>query len=189
MFVQDIDTRKPLSGHRRIRSYGGSRTRGDDRPIPGLLSIDEPSQLGSSPGPMLTSELEVDEKLKQMNQVFLESLEGFEGRRRERRSSPSRRREQDRDGQRSSSEPRGIIRGLSPDGSGNVSRDGESGLRLGRYGNGGGGRGFMLLGRPPLESRNTSTSDVGGTQGSDEVLGRLSLEDDRQESRGQYTTD
>ena len=44
---------------------------------------------------------------------------------------------------------------------------------------GGGGRGFVLPRRPPLESRNTSTSDVGGVQGSDEVLGRLSLEDDR----------
>jgi len=182
VFVQDIDTRKPLSGHRRIRSHDvseGGRLRGDDRPIPGLLSIDEPSTSGSSPGPMLTSELEVDEKLKQMNQVFFESLEGLGGRRRDRRLSPSRRRDGDQDSGRSSSEPGGVIGRLSAEGSGNVSRDSESSLGLGR----GGGRGFILPRRPPLESRSTSTSDVGGVQGSDEVLGRLSLGDDRRESR------
>lgn len=181
MFVQDIDARKPLSGHQRLRSHDRDATetgrrpdRDDNRPIAGLLSTDEEpsaSGSGSTSGPMLTSELEVDEKLRQMNQTFLESLEGLggSGRRRERRSP---RLDVDDQGSERSSE--GLI---GRESSGQASRD--SG------GSGRGRGGFGVPRRPYLDSRNTSTSDVGGVQGSDEVLGRMSFDEDRRRSRGQ----
>ena len=203
VFVQEIDARKPLSGHQRLRSRdrdtmntggrrpsvgggrSGSRSRGggDEKPIAGLLSTDEHHASSSSTWPMLTSESEVDERLRQMNQVFLESLEGLGGRRRERRS-PSRF-EGDDGGSERSSEPDPPLGRMSTEGSGSGSRESAGGV-LGR------GRGFMLPPPPPhhrrprLDSRNTSTSDVGAAvQGSDEVIGRLSLDGERRESRGQ----
>jgi autophagy-related protein 13 len=121
---------------------------------------------------MLTSESEVDERLRQMNRTFLESLEGLGGgRRRERRSSS--RLEEDNGSERSS-EPDPTLGRMSTEGSGGG-------------GGGGGGRGRILPPpRPRLGSRSTSTGGIylGGVQGSDEVLGRLSLDDERRRSRG-----
>jgi hypothetical protein len=188
VFVQEIDARKPLSGHQRIRSLeqetseagrrlggsgsGSGRASRDEKPIAGLLSTDEQE---TSTGPMLTSESEVDERLRQMNQAFLESLEGLGGgRRRERRSSS---RLGEDGGSEQSSEPDPPLGRMSMEGSG--SKDGGGGgAVVGR------GRGQTLPLRPPLNPRSTSTSDVGSVQGSDEVLGRLSLDDDRRRSRG-----
>jgi autophagy-related protein 13 len=100
VFVQEIDAQKPLSGHQRIRSLeqetsevgrrlggsGSGTASRDEKPIAGLLSTDE-QETSTSTGPMLTSESEVDERLRQMNQAFLECLEGLGGgRRREHRS-------------------------------------------------------------------------------------------------------
>ena len=186
VFVQEIDARKPLSGHQRIRSLeqetsetgrrsGGSgrgRASRDEKPIAGLLSTDE-QETSTSTGPMLTSESEVDERLRQMNQAFLESLEGLGGRRRERRSS-SRLGEGD-GGSEQSSEPDPPLGRMSTESS--RSKDG-GGAVMGR------GRGQTFPPRPPLNPRSTSTSDVGSVQGSDEVLGRLSLDDERRRSRG-----
>jgi len=182
VFVQEIDARKPLSGHQRIRSgsrdpTGGSRGDENLKPIAGLLSTDEQDGPGNSntSGPMLTSESEVDERLRLMNQAFLESLEGLGGvggggRRRERRSEDG--------GSGGSSERGGAFSRERSE-----SRDGYGGNGMGR------GRGLVLPRRPRLDSRSTSTSDVGAAvQGSDEVLGRLSLEDDserQRSSRGQ----
>jgi len=195
VFVQEIDARKPLSGHQRIRSHdrytsdpgrrlGGG---GEDKPIAGLLSTEEgsgPGASSSSMGPMLTSESEVDERLRQMNQAFLESLEGLGGGRRRERRSPSRLGggEGD-DGSERSSEPDPPLGRMSTEGSGSrdsgASGSGSGGGIMGR------GRGLVLPPvRPRLHSRSTSTSDVGGVQGSDEVLGRLSLDDERRGSRG-----
>ncbi|KAF8873265.1 autophagy-related protein 13-domain-containing protein [Infundibulicybe gibba] len=81
VFVQDIDSRKPLSGQHRIH-----RQREDDRsqepgPRPSHhwdIGI-RPAQRTSPHGPMLTSEVEIDEKLKRMNEAFLASLKGLGG--------------------------------------------------------------------------------------------------------------
>ncbi|KIM80296.1 hypothetical protein PILCRDRAFT_822785, partial [Piloderma croceum F 1598] len=182
VFVQEIDARKPLSGHQRIRSLeqetsdtgrrlgggGSGRASRDEKPIAGLLSMDE-QETSTSTGPMLTSESEVDERLRQMNQAFLESLEGLGGgRRRERRSSS--RLGGDDGGSEQSSEPDPPLGRMSTDGSG--SKDG-GGAVIGR------GRGQTFPPRPPLNPQSTSTSDAGSVQGSDEVLGRLSLDDER----------
>ncbi|KAF7969472.1 hypothetical protein HWV62_27261 [Athelia sp. TMB] len=94
MYLQDIDARKPLSGrglrHGRARTEIGKADEGveeevrdrreEDRPpIPGLLSTEETTPVGepSAGGAMLTSESEVEERLRQMNQAFLQSLEGL----------------------------------------------------------------------------------------------------------------
>jgi autophagy-related protein 13 len=194
IFVQEIDARKPLSGHQRIRSRdrgaGGSSSRSPssrvEQPIAGLLSTDEQDE---SSGPMLTSESEVDERLRRMNLAFMESLEGLGGgggRRRERRSSsskPGMGGEGDDGSDGRSSEPDALLLGrMSTEGS----RSRDSG------GSGGGGvmgrgRGFVLppTTRPRVDSRSTSDVNLGGVQGSDEVLGRLSLDDERRRSRGQ----
>ena len=188
--MQEIDARKPLSGHQRIRSHDRDATatgrrlggggRGDNHhQIAGLLSTDEHASLSTAP--MLTSELEVDERLRQMNRVFIESLEGLGGRSRERRSSSAAPSGEGDYGSERSSEPDPPLGRMSTEGS----RSRESGSGVGG-GNGTGGRlgrgrGLVLPPRPRVDSRSTSTSDV---QGSDEVLGRLSLDDERK-SRGQ----
>ena len=99
MFVQDIDSRKPLGGRLRSRERETTETRqpfgpsgSETTPVAGaLLSTDDhPNASGSdsTSGPMLTNESDVDEKLRQMNQTFRESLEGLGGaRRRERTTS------------------------------------------------------------------------------------------------------
>ncbi|KAK0493578.1 autophagy-related protein 13-domain-containing protein [Armillaria luteobubalina] len=79
-FVQDIDARKPLSGRHRLHSQS-PRQAFPELPRPqkdegGLLLKQETI---SPPGAMLTSEGEVDEKLRKMNETFLASLEGLGG--------------------------------------------------------------------------------------------------------------
>ncbi|KAG7440201.1 uncharacterized protein BT62DRAFT_938268 [Guyanagaster necrorhizus] len=79
-FVQDIDARKPLSGRHRLHSQS-PRQAFPVLPPPqkeegGLLLKQEAI---SPPGAMLTSEGEVDEKLRKMNEAFLASLEGLGG--------------------------------------------------------------------------------------------------------------
>jgi autophagy-related protein 13 len=151
-----------------------------DKPIAGLLSTDS----GTGTGPMLTSESEVDERLRQMNAAFAESLEGLGGRRRERRSSSSAVRGGSGSGSERSSEmdPQMLLGRMSAEGSG--SRDGGGSAGAGVMGR---GRGMTLPPRRPLlESRSTSTSDDAHLgQGFDEVLGRLSLDEERRRSRGQ----
>jgi hypothetical protein len=58
---------------------------------------------------------------------------------------------------------------MSAEGSGNKHGGGAVMVR---------GRGQTSPPRPPLNPRSTSTSDVGSVQGSDEVLGRLLLDDE-----------
>ncbi|KII85697.1 hypothetical protein PLICRDRAFT_45046 [Plicaturopsis crispa FD-325 SS-3] len=99
-FVQDIDARKPLSlardpsverqgqSHDRDRTLG--RTSSEQRTggvadAGGTASRREGS---GSTGPMLTNESEIDERLRQMKETFLASLDGLgDGPRRERRPS------------------------------------------------------------------------------------------------------
>lgn len=187
MFVQDIDARKPLGGRLRSRDREATETgrplgplgSEDTTPVAGaLLSTDDQphaSGSGSTSGPMLTNESDVDEKLRQMNQAFLESLEGLGGaRRRERTSS---RLGSDQGSPRSSEG--GIGREREGGGSsGHASRDSGGNSTRGRAP-------FTLPPRkPPLESRGSASTDVSGVQGSDEVMGRMSLEEERRRSRG-----
>ncbi|KAF8873817.1 autophagy-related protein 13-domain-containing protein [Infundibulicybe gibba] len=91
--VQDIDSRKPLSGQHRIH-----RQREDDRSQEPGPRPSHHWDIGIRPGrpwgpgaataragrdiphgPMLTSEVEIDEKLKRMNEAFLASLKGLGG--------------------------------------------------------------------------------------------------------------
>ena len=177
MFVQDIDARKPLGGRLRSRDREVTETGQPLGPSGGeettsvagaLLSTDvhsHASASSSTSGPMLTNESDVDEKLRQMNQTFMESLEGLGGaRRRERTTS------------RKSSD-----QGSPRPSEGGIGREREGG------GNGNVGRGrapFMMPPRRPLlESRGSASPDVSGVQGSDEVIGRMSLEEERR-SRG-----
>lgn len=169
MYLQDIDSRKPLSG-RRLRhgrteteigeadegSEGGVKREEVRPPIPGLLSTEDEAtpvvQSTVNRGAMLTSESEVEERLRQMNQAFLQSLEGLGG-----------------GGSGSGNTSPGVARGQT-------SSPGLSDVR---------GRGFRpRLGELDVASRSTSTSDVGrGSVGSDEVLGRMSFDGDKRRSR------
>ena len=178
MFVQDIDARKPLGGRLRSRDreatepgrpLGPSGNEETTSVAGALLSTDDhphASGSGSTSGPMLTNESDVDEKLRQMNQTFMESLEGLGGaRRRERTTS---RLSSDQGSPRSSEG--GIGREREGGGSGNVSR---------------GRAPFTMLPRRPLpDSRGSTSTDVSGVQGSDEVMGRMSLDEERRRSRG-----
>ena len=81
-FVQDIDARKPLSR----QPEQGSRKLIQESPIPPTSASDAlPSRQRtmSVPGPMLTTATAVDEKLRQMNETFLSSLQGLGSRRRQ----------------------------------------------------------------------------------------------------------
>lgn len=169
MYLQDIDTRKPLNGRRFGHERGGAgigegdegeieiegpREREEETPIV-LLSTEETARGPSTgvAGAMLTSESEVEERLRQMNQAFLRSLEGLGG--------------DSNSNTRSSAEP-SRRQSSSPGGLSDVSVTGR-------------GRAF----RPRLESldiasRSTSGNDVvRGSTGSDEVIGRMSLDGDR----------
>jgi autophagy-related protein 13 len=175
-FVQDIDSRRPLNGHDRLRdqvhddpllldpatsdSAGPQRRREggeahvgspSDGRIGGGSGSRRPATSHSGPGAMLTSEVEVDERLRQMNETFLASLEGLGGgsggggvsggvRRRRAASEHSSR-------------------------SGTGSRGERDAAAFPQRGRGG---------RPPLTSPGSrAESDAGG---SEEVMGRMSLD-------------
>ncbi|KAF8178962.1 autophagy-related protein 13-domain-containing protein [Pholiota molesta] len=102
-FVQDIDDRKPLSGRAKEREssrlplgHGKQATdttfptAGPTSPLSASPRTAGPNatspttaaaQLSTSPqrGPMLTTESEIDERLRRMNETFLRSLEGISG--------------------------------------------------------------------------------------------------------------
>ncbi|KAH8103421.1 autophagy-related protein 13-domain-containing protein [Cristinia sonorae] len=82
-FVQDIDSRKPLN--RAQEHEGPHLVRGPALPTSASNSDALPSRQRtmSVPGPMLTTATAVDEKLKQMNDAFLSSLQGFGNRKRQ----------------------------------------------------------------------------------------------------------
>lgn len=158
MYLQDIDARKPLSGRRLRHGRTGTEIGEADEegaggeeevlsPIAGLLSTDETTTVAQATigGAMLTSESEVEERLREMNQAFLQSLEGLGG-----------------------NGSSGVGRGQPP----------SPGLADVR------GRGFRpRLGDLDTASRSTSTSDAArGSTGSDEVLGRMSLDGDKRRS-------
>jgi autophagy-related protein 13 len=101
-FVQEIDSRRPLNGHDQpndplqeplhdLPNVPAGQSRAYDDGFTPSESYGN-NRDGLS-GAMLTSELEVDEKLIQLNSAFLVSLEGLEGSLRDRRTkkeSPSR---------------------------------------------------------------------------------------------------
>jgi autophagy-related protein 13 len=137
----------------------------------------------SANGPMLTNESDVEERLRQMNIAFLASLEGLGGRR-ERREGP------------------GSSEGSSRPGSAREGSGGRRGRSVGSEGRSGGGGvaasrddgtseirrnvGNLLLLGPPdgSGSGSASVSSAGVGQGSEEVIGRLELDDDRRRGRG-----
>ncbi|KAH9849313.1 autophagy-related protein 13-domain-containing protein [Lenzites betulinus] len=103
-FVQDIDARKPLSSRRDDESPAPSpppaprlarertireESESSDRQRP--FSDDAPTMRArtlSAPYPMLTTESDVSERLAEMNETFLASLQILGGRRRESSASP-----------------------------------------------------------------------------------------------------
>jgi autophagy-related protein 13 len=123
----------------------------------------------------LTSESEVDEKLKQMNETFLASLEGLGGGGSSKRINRSQGGSSDI-GNGSGDEVVHLRRRTS---AGN-----EVNLRLlGR------GRGRSVAGGPGSGSGSASGSDmvlgtgIGGGS-SDEIIGKMELDDERRRSRG-----
>lgn len=197
IFVQDIDARKPLSGHHRTldQEHGHSHDRDtrvgvdkvdthrrDEKQGAGSVGkMNLSSGQSSASGPMLTSEMEVDERLRQMNEAFMASLKGLGGstRRKDRRQIEDSGESGSRSGRggvtierrRTANLSSAEVSGTSQ--TPNRDRDRES------------GRGpLLLMGRPRHGSGSTSTSDAGG-QGSEEVIGRLELDDGRRRSRGQ----
>lgn len=84
-FVQDIDTRKPLSRPRdQNEREGTSSYEAPSRSDPSS-SVPARSRTMSGPQPMLTTASAVDEQLKAMNDTFLASLQGLSGKRRDRK--------------------------------------------------------------------------------------------------------
>ncbi|KAG6908195.1 hypothetical protein DXG01_005784 [Tephrocybe rancida] len=85
LFVQDIDARKPLVGRARTPvSVGSDQPKFDDvpgppSPRPKTPPPQQPPQQAQSPpgGLMLTSEAEVDARLRRMNEAFMASLQGL----------------------------------------------------------------------------------------------------------------
>jgi hypothetical protein len=203
VFVQDIDARKPLSrrhlkkGKEVVRGQGSSSSSTPDRtdfgreqPSPGNIEND---------GRMLTNESDVDETLRQMNAAFIASLEGLGGRR---ERTGGRENESSRSSPKGTSDVR-IHRLSSGLGSGGLVGYGGAGVpttggggsssgsagsrassRVGVEGEmGRGTRPTLLLARQFSRPDSASTSSVGGGQGSEEVIGRLELDDGQRQSR------
>lgn len=138
---------------------------------------------------MLTSESEVDERLRRMNEAFLASLEGLGGGGAAGQAEGSIR-SRDRDRQR----------GVGEDNNEN-SRSGRGGMTVTRRESLNGpdglgismggtrdyarGRGSPFGGRSRHGSTSTNVSE-GVSQGSEEIIGRMELDDGRRRSRGQY---
>jgi autophagy-related protein 13 len=207
--VQDIDSRKPLSGRFRTRDRNSiqqdsdqDRDQDPNKEMGAVVGADEDREQrgsrrggitvgsgeGSSQGPMLTNELDVDERLRQMNAAFLASLEGLNLGRREGRTEQD---ESQPEGQREEGEWS----------AGSAARGGGSGARRGRihvdtrgessrgmvdpssYGGSGSGRGQMLLLAQHSPGSGSTNSSTGAGQGSEEVIGRLELDDGQPRSR------
>jgi len=170
VFVQDIDSRKPLSGRLRTLEQdttqdqdqdSNTREGGNEYSIHHSGIRDGGSAEGSSQGPILTNEDDVNEELRRLNAAFHASLEGLGSGRKVPRSAevvrPQRLSE--------AMERRPRSAGSGGGGSDVVnSRDSR-------------GRGGMLLASHSRRSRNTSLSSVGIGQGSEEIIGRLELDD------------
>ncbi|KAI3607789.1 autophagy protein [Moniliophthora roreri] len=233
VFVQDIDSRKPLSGRSKIFAKDSSLSSRDGSELPKLEQDPEPEQQSghgkestmqasaysrepnispttsthtggtsgtvrmpsgtigpSSPPtgstPMLTTETEVDVKLKKMNEAFLASLEGLGGG----SSSGSSRGAQRRGGTVESAEssPVSPSRPPLPPPSNFLGEIGgtpyghyQSPSSGGSYRGRGSGRGSPVP--SPLyahftrdrERRSSAASSVSQGQGSEEVIGRLEL--------------
>jgi autophagy-related protein 13 len=179
VFVQDIDARKPLSG--RFRSQSGAPSRDEPERQGTLGTRDEEvastqenevvgqgqgstDQGSSAQGPMLTSEVAVDERLRQMNATFIASLEGLSSGRRERKQSES-------GGEDAWSSP-----STGPPTPGDISGSGSARRGLPRAGGTGIRRGNMLL----LTQHSPGSGSPSGSfaaAGSEEVIGRLELDD------------
>ncbi|RDB16414.1 Autophagy-related protein 13 [Hypsizygus marmoreus] len=137
-----------------------------------------PIQASSPPGGlMLTSEAEVDERLRRMNEAFLKSLEGLGGSGRPSSSSSA-----------SSSSPSNVLRpglgrAFSERGSGGAGgNEGNSGrgiglgLDLGVYGARGAGQGSEeVIGRMEFDGEGEGEGEGGGEDGSGNGGGRLPL--------------
>lgn len=203
MFVQDIDARKPLSGRSRIRDEEPGQdepsadrdhdreqdegTRAGIEDSREQRSSSRASGIGgsgesSTQGPMLTSQMDVDERLRQMNATFLASLEGFSVGRRDRKhgddaqSGGSDEGNEWRDvrgesGSRSGARRRRTVPQYRTQGSrgSSVGAPSHTGSDMGS-----GGRGDM--------PGSDSASSVGAVQGSEEIIGRLELDDGRPKS-------
>jgi hypothetical protein len=173
--------------------------------VGGAVDIAPSSAGGSGSSPMLTSPSEVDRRLRRMNETFLASLEGLGSSGRgssgsgsggsSRRRDRDQERERDQDGERE----RQRTRGRHEDDHESLSSGREymnSGRRAATDGGGYNGayrerespRGRLAsftgvdLGRPRPGSTSTNASE-GVSQGSEEVIGRLELGDERRRSR------
>jgi autophagy-related protein 13 len=174
-FVQEIDSRKPLSG--RGRRWERGEVEGEDDDTKDEEGRNEEVGKGDGRGAMLTSEEEVDEKLRQMNLAFLASLEGLggSGKKTERRGH-ERVQPEDGDGDR-----HGTTSAL------------ETGTDRGHSQAIGRGRGRVLIGRRESgaeESGSGSDPAVGtgiggggGNASTDEIIGRMELDVDEEQRR------
>lgn len=198
--MQDIDSRKPLSGRHRIQQ-DQEEDASHDRDTSILARTEEkrkePLQRGSRhssaasssgaaaaiaaagispPGPMLTSESEVDERLRRMNETFLASLEGLGGGSADGSGNGStRRRERVRERERTRVTREDSVEARAS------TEEAELALREREYARMRGSP-FSGLSRRRHGSTSTSVSE-GVSQGSEEVIGRIELDYERRRSR------
>ncbi|PPQ78451.1 hypothetical protein CVT25_011846 [Psilocybe cyanescens] len=168
-----------------------------------MSAAERAAQLSTSPsrGPMLTSQNEVDERLKEMNERFLKSLEGISGgstRRKDRQMDSSTGAtsavtsvSDNRDGAGASGDSSSrASRGLSL---GFPSREsGERDLDTNRipypsyfYNTPGMGLGIGRGRHSSTSSSTMGTSEAGASQGSEEVIGRMELYEERRKNEYQ----
>ncbi|KZT02810.1 uncharacterized protein LAESUDRAFT_738508 [Laetiporus sulphureus 93-53] len=89
-FMKDIDTRKPLGGlrERNTPSREGTPEEVSEASQPSRsASVASHTRTRSMPEPMLATEAAVDERLREMNEAFMTTIRGLDGRRRTRGGS------------------------------------------------------------------------------------------------------
>ncbi|KAI0070745.1 hypothetical protein K474DRAFT_1669744 [Panus rudis PR-1116 ss-1] len=205
VFVQDIDARKPLSSLREQRTEEvlsrlppstdpSSSSRAESSSAARPTSLRQRTM--SVPGPMLTTAAAVDERLKEMNDTFLASLQGLGSRRRQREGSTR----TDSTGSstaRASSGGETIGRRTmtlvdSPSGTTSTSSRQGTGMgsgmgtppSLSRRSSATGGAGVGMYGYVRPRFGSTGSARSGMSIGSEEVIGRMDPEVDENTSGG-----
>uniref|UniRef100_A0A8H7XL66 Autophagy-related protein 13 n=1 Tax=Psilocybe cubensis TaxID=181762 RepID=A0A8H7XL66_PSICU len=181
----------------------------DDSPTFDVADLDDrlastaerAAQLSTSPnrGPMLTSQNEVDERLKQMNERFLKSLEGLGGgsTRRKKNSSATQgsissatsvsqaRDDTSTSGSSTSRPSRGLSLGFPSRESSEKDLDPNRLPYPPYFYTSGSGQGVGRGRHSSTSSSTMGTSEGGASQGSEEVIGRMELYEDKRKGRYQ----
>ncbi|KAI0084627.1 autophagy-related protein 13-domain-containing protein [Irpex rosettiformis] len=194
-FVQQIEKRKPLGSRREPSLSKAPDVPVDSQPTSSSAADDVATlerRTLSSGEPIVVSADNVDERLRQMNEAFLASLEGFGARRRERSIG-----REDAESSNGSTTVRAPSSGPSTLGRRTVTldplnfahrREGSDDALLGRptTGSGSGSAGYGI---PPLFSRprllSTGSARSATSTASEEVIGRMDpeIDDGRRRSR------